>query len=84
MLDDLVKKIELDSVSILMILLKLLNGIDLLLVFLVLVALGDLLLHLLGDLDETVVTLLHPLFLHQQLVLDLLQVLLVLRSFQNQ
>ena len=62
--DNLVKEVKFDSVCILVVLLKLLDGLDLLLIFLVLVALGDLFFHLLGDLDETVVTLLHPLLLH--------------------
>ena len=64
LLDYLVQEVELDSVGILMILLELLHGLDLLLHFQVNVPLAHILLDLLRDLDEAVVTLLHALLLH--------------------
>jgi hypothetical protein len=67
-----------------MVLLELLHRFNLLLLFDALVTLGDFLLDLLSDLNEAVVTLLHALLLHKQLILDLLHVLRVLRGLQHQ
>jgi hypothetical protein len=84
LLHNLIEKIELHSVCVFMVLLELLHRFNLLLLFDALVTLGDLLLDLLSDLDEAVVTLLHPLLLHEELILDLLHVLRVLRGLQHQ
>jgi len=84
LLHNLIEKIELHSVCVFMVLLELLHRFNLLLLFDALVTLGNFLLDLLGDLNEAIVTLLHALLLHKELILDLLHVLRVLRGLQHQ
>lgn len=66
-----------------MILLELLYSLNLLLELLILVSLGDLLLDRGSDLQKTIVTLLHALLFHEELILDLLEVLGVLGGLQG-
>ena len=84
LLHNLIKEIELHRVCIFMVLLELLHRFNLLLLFEALIPLSDFLLDLLSDLDEAVVTLLHALLLHEELILDLLHVLRVLWGLQHQ
>ena len=66
-----------------MVLLELLHRFNFLLLFDTLVTLCDILFHLLSDLDKAVITLLHALLLHQELILDLFHELRVLRGLQH-
>ena len=84
LLHNLIKEIELHSICVFMILLELLHRFNLQLLLDALVTLSDFLLDLLSDLNESVVTLLHALLLHKELILDLLHVLRVLRGLQHQ
>ena len=84
LLHNLIKEIELHRVCIFMVLLEFLHRFNLLLLFEALIPLSDFLLDLLSDLDEAVVTLLHALLLHEELILDLLHVLRVLWGLQHQ
>lgn len=67
-----VKELQLCSVSLLMILLKLLDALNFVLSFEVVISLRDLLLHLLSNVEEPLVPLLYSLLSHEQVVLDLL------------
>lgn len=83
LLHNRVKKLQLCSVSLLMILLKLLDALDLIFGLEVAVPLGDLFFYLLGNVEESFVSFLNSLLTHQQIVLNLLHKFLILRPFHH-